>query len=84
MTLFNSANPRIAAKQATVLETLAAIPDEYGAVFVIDQYQAELTLAVRAHVEAQRMSRVREHARTLNRRGRRRRAVVVLDDWRAA
>ncbi len=51
MTLLNSIDPQIAAAQAKVLETLARIPDEYGAVFVVEDYQAELALAVRAHVQ---------------------------------
>lgn len=47
MSIFNSANPRIRNAQQTVLDTLASIPDEYGAVFVIGDYQDELALAVR-------------------------------------
>lgn len=51
MSIFNSANPRIRNAQQTVLDTLASIPDEYGAVFVIDDYQdmkwGELPVAVR-------------------------------------
>lgn len=87
MTLFNSQNPRIVKAQAQVVETLSAIPEEYGAVFVIDEYQEDLRQAVRAHVEAQRMAIVAEHAAALNakgRRGRRRGTVVDLTGRRVA
>lgn len=81
MTLFNSANPRIAAAQAKVIETLTNIPDEYGAVFVIDQYQAELTAAVAANHEAIHAEQVRQRAALLNRPGRRgrKRTGTVVD-----
>lgn len=47
MCLLNTQNQRIAQAHAKVLDTLAGIPDEYGAVFVIGDYQDELALAVR-------------------------------------
>lgn len=84
MSIFNSQNTRIRDAQTQVLGTLMAIPAEYGAVFVIDQDQAELTEAVRANVEAQRLATARAHAAMLakpTRRGRRRARVVVLSDW---
>ena len=49
MSLLNPSDPRIAAAQARVIETLTAIPDEYGAEFVIDDCQAELIAAVAKH-----------------------------------
>lgn len=51
MTLFNSADPAIAAAHTKVLETLANIETAYGAVFVIDEYQQELRNAVAANHE---------------------------------
>ena len=49
MSLFNSSDPAIAAAHAKVLDTLANIETEYGAVFVIDQEQQELRDAVAAN-----------------------------------
>lgn len=63
MTLLNSIDPQIAAAQAKVLETLARIPDEYGAVFVVEDYQAELAAAVRAHVQRRADERMVERLR---------------------
>ena len=48
MSLFNSSDPAIAAAHAKVLDTLANIETEYGAVFVVDEYQQELRNAVAA------------------------------------
>lgn len=81
MTLFNSQNPRIAAAQAQLIETLAATPDEYGAADVVDDYQAELTAAVAANHDAVRAELVREKAKLLNRPGRkgRKRMAPVVD-----
>lgn len=81
MTLFNSQNPRIAAAQARLIETLAAIPDEYGAADVVGDYQTELMAAVAANHDAVRAELVREKARLLNRPGRkgRRRMAAVAD-----
>ena len=79
MTLFNSANPRIAAAQGDVIETLMSIPDEYGAVFVIDDLQAELRAAVLAHHQK---NVVLAKAKTLaapGRRGRRKHIGNVVD-----
>lgn len=89
MTLFDSTNPAIRKAQALVLETLASIPDEYGAAFVVGDYQDELARAVREHT--QRLA-VRKTAKRLNElqaaaQRRERRAVlglVELDDWRVA
>ena len=77
MTLFNSANPRIAAAQGDVIETLMSIPDAYGAVFVIDDLQEELRAAVLAHHQK---NVVLAKAKTLaapGRRGRRKPAQVI-------
>ena len=48
MSLFNSSDPAIAAAHAKALDTLANIETEYGAVFVVDEYQQELRNAVAA------------------------------------
>lgn len=85
MTLFNPDNPRVAAAQAQVLDTLMAIPDEYGAVFVIDEYQTELTEAVRAHTRRQAVERLAKRLNELQaqrkRREQRQARVIVLSDW---
>lgn len=85
MSLFNSTNPRIAAAQARTLDTLMAIPDEYGAVFVIDEYQAELTEAVRAHTQRQAVERLAKRLNELEaartRRAAQQARVVLLGDW---
>lgn len=49
MSLFDSSDPAIGAAHAKVLDTLANIETEYGAVFVVDEYQQELRNAVAAN-----------------------------------
>lgn len=91
MSLFNSTNPRIAAAQARTLDTLMAIPEEYGAVFVIDDYQnmkgGELPVAVREHTRQMAMAKAALRLAVLAERKAQKaavQAVVALDDWRVA
>lgn len=83
MTLFNSQDPGVAAAHAKVIDTLANIETEYGAVFLVDSYQQELKNALAAHhrrnEEATRAAAIAVHAQTLASRSRRpkHRAVVV-------
>lgn len=65
MTVLNPTNPRIAAAQAQVNETLAGIPDEYGAVFVIDDYQLMQTGLLPVAVREERKRLATEQAARL-------------------
>ena len=91
MSLFNSSDPAIAAAHAKVLDTLANIETEYGAVFVIDQEQQELRDAVAANhrrneeaaqLELMRRKRALKAKRT--KRPAHRAVVVDLDGKRVA
>ena len=91
MTLFNSQDPAIAAALTRVMDTLANIETEYGAVFVIDQEQQELCNAVAANhrrneaaaqLELMRRKMALKAART--KRPAHRSVVVDLDGKRVA
>ncbi len=91
MTLFNSQDPGVAAAHAKVIDTLANIETEYGAVFVVDQYQQELCNAVaanhRRNDEAAQLELMRRKMALKAKRTKRpaHRAVVVdLDGKRVA
>jgi hypothetical protein len=78
MTLFNSADPDIRFAQTCVLNTLASIRDEHGAIFDVAADQKYLADMVQKYHDRNRQI---EAAKTLNRPGRkgRRRVAPVID-----